>query len=209
MSTLVEKKKSDYTEGSIIQSILKMGVPSMIGFLASHIYYMVDMYWLSHLPEGEMAVAAVTIYSNISYGEKNYEAAETAIKETFLMKWLIGMMLGLIGYLFIEKLVFIGGARGETLTLGIEYGRVIFLGMGFSYATYSVYTAMRGIANPNMAMSIMLGSTVLNHFRLSRISQTGCGRCRGCIRDIIYSYLSHRDSDFIYRGYKRQITSDR
>jgi len=183
MSTVVEKKKSDYTEGSIIQSILKMGVPSMIGFLASHIYYMVDMYWLSHLPEGEMAVAAVTIYSNISwvffsfnsligtgsvaiisrrYGEKNYEAAETAIKETFLMKWLTGMMLGLIGYLFIEKLVFIGGARGETLTLGIEYGRVIFLGMGFSYATYSVYTAMRGIANPNMAMSIMLGSTVLN-----------------------------------------------
>jgi len=183
MTTELKEKKKDYTEGSIIQSILKMGVPSMIGFLASHIYYMVDMYWVSHLPEKEMAVAAVTIFSNISwvffsfnsligtgsvaiisrrYGEKNYDATETAIKETFLLKWLTGMILGLAGYLFIDKLVFIGGARGETLTLGIEYGRIIFLGMGFSYATYSVYTAMRGVANPNMAMCVMLGSTVLN-----------------------------------------------
>lgn len=183
MTTLLEKKKTDYTEGSIIQSILKMGVPSMIGFLASHIYYMVDMYWVSHLPEREAAVAAVTIYSNIAwvffsfnsligtgsvaiisrrYGEKKYDATETAIKETFLLKWLSGMLLGLVGYFFIDQLVYIGGARDETLRMGIEYGRVIFLGMGFSYATYSVYTAMRGIANPKLAMGIMLGSTVLN-----------------------------------------------
>ena len=183
MTTLLEKKRTDFTEGSILQSILKMGLPSMIGFLASHIYYMIDMYWVSHLPERETAVAAVTIYSNIAwvffsfnsligtgsvaiisrrYGEKNFDATETAIKETFLLKWLSGMALGLIGYLFVDQLVYIGGARDETLRLGIEYGRVVFLGMGFSYATYSVYTAMRGIANPNLAMGIMLGSTVMN-----------------------------------------------
>ena len=34
--------------------------------------------------------------------------------------------------------------------------------MSFFYATYSVYTAMRGVANPNMAMGLMLGSTLLN-----------------------------------------------
>jgi putative MATE family efflux protein len=179
----LEKRKPDYTEGSIIRSILKMGTPSMIGFLASHIYYMVDMFWLSRLPEKETAVAAVTIFSNISwvffsfnsligagsvaiisrrYGEKNYDATETAIKETFLLKWLSGLILGLVGFFLIEKLVYIGGARGETFDLGVQYGRVIFLGMSFSYATYSVYTAMRGVANPNMAMGVMLGSTVLN-----------------------------------------------
>jgi putative MATE family efflux protein len=179
----LEKRKPDYTEGSIIQSILKMGTPSMIGFLASHIYYMVDMFWLSRLPEKETAVAAVTIFSNISwvffsfnsligagsvaiisrrYGEKNYDATETAIKETFLLKWLTGLLLGLVGFFLIEKLVYMGGARGETFSLGVQYGQVIFLGMSFSYATYSVYTAMRGVANPNMAMGLMLGSTVLN-----------------------------------------------
>lgn len=51
---------------------------------------------------------------------------------------------------------------GEAIQMGADYGRVMFLGMGFSYCAFSVYTAMRGIANPNMAMSIMLGSTILN-----------------------------------------------
>jgi len=177
------KKRADYTEGSILQSILKMGIPSMIGFMANHIYHMVDMWWLARLPQKETAVAAVTIFANISwvffsfnslvgpgsvavisrrYGEKDYDSAETAIKETFILKWLIGMLLGLIGYLLVDKLVYFAGARGETLVLCSDYGRVMFLGMGFGLATYSVYTAMRGVANPHMAMVFMLSSTLLN-----------------------------------------------
>lgn len=183
MTESVEKKRVDHTEGSIIQSILKMGMPSMIGFLASHIYYLVDMWWLAHLPQKETAVAAVTIFSNIAwvffsfnglvgpgsvavisrrYGEKNYDATETAIKETFILKWSLGMALGLAGYFLVDRLVYMAGARGETIALSAEYGKIIFLSMGFSLSTYSVYTALRGIANPNMAMALMLGSTLLN-----------------------------------------------
>ena len=180
---MIEKERADYTEGSITQSIVKMGMPSMIGFLAQHFYYLVDMFWLSMMSNGQTAVAAVTIFSNISwvffsfnslvgagsvaiisrrYGEKNFDSTETAIKETFLLKFSIGVILGLAGFFLTDKLMYIGGARGETLDLGIQYGRVIFLGMGFSYASYSVYTAMRGIANPNLAMGIMIASNVLN-----------------------------------------------
>jgi putative MATE family efflux protein len=177
------KKRADYTEGSIIQSILKMGIPSMIGFMANHIYHMVDMWWLARLPQKETAVAAVTIFANISwvffsfnslvgpgsvaiisrrYGEKDYDRAEAAIKETFLLKWCIGMALGLIGYFLVDKIVYFAGARGETITLCVDYGQIMFLGMGFGLATYSVYTAMRGVANPQMAMAFMLCSTLLN-----------------------------------------------
>nr|MBN2277984.1 MATE family efflux transporter [candidate division Zixibacteria bacterium] len=183
MADVLRKKPVDHTEGSIIQSIFKMGIPSMIGFLANHIYYMVDMWWLAHLPERETAVAAVTIYSNISwvffsfnglvgpgsvaiisrrYGEKNYDATETAIKETFILKWCTGMLLGLIGFFLTDQLVYWGGARGETIALSAEYGKIIFLGMGFSLSVYSVYTALRSVANPNMAMGLMIGSTLLN-----------------------------------------------
>jgi putative MATE family efflux protein len=175
--------KTDYTEGSIIKSILKMGLPSMIGFLANHIYYMVDMWWLARLPEKETAVAAVTIFSNVAwvffsfnmligagsvaiisrrYGEKAYDRTEAAIKETFLLKWLVGLALGLAGYFLTEDIVHFAGARGETYYLAIAYGKIIFLGMAFSFSTYSIYTAMRGVANPNMAMGIMIGSTLLN-----------------------------------------------
>jgi len=178
-----DKQKADYTEGSIIQSILKMGTPSMIGFLAGHIYHMVDMLWVSKLPESETAVAAITIFSNVAwvffsvnmligpgsvaiisrrYGEKKYDAAETAIKETYLLKFIFGTVIGVLGYFFVEDIVYFAGARGETIGLAAQYGRILFLGMGFSLCTYSVYTALRGVANPNMAMGLMLGSTILN-----------------------------------------------
>jgi len=178
-----DKQKADYTEGSIIQSILKMGTPSMIGFLAGHIYHMVDMQWVSKLPESESAVAAITIFSNVAwvffsvnmligpgsvaiisrrYGEKKYDAAETAIKETYLLKFIFGTVIGVLGYFFVEDIVYFAGARGETIGLAAQYGRILFLGMGFSLCTYSVYTALRGVANPNMAMGLMLGSTILN-----------------------------------------------
>jgi len=177
------KQKADYTEGSIIRSILKMGTPSMIGFLAGHIYHMVDMFWVSRLADGETAVAAVTIFANVAwvffsinmligpgsvaiisrrYGEKQYDAAETAIKETYLLKFIFGSIIGVLGYFFVEDIVYFAGARGETIGLAAQYGRVMFLGMGFSLCTYSVYTAMRGVANPNLAMGLMLGSTILN-----------------------------------------------
>ena len=183
MAEVYEKQKIDYTEGSIIQSILKMGTPSMIGFLAGHIYHLVDMLWVSRLPESETAVAAVTIFANVAwvffsinmlvgpgsvaiisrrYGEKKYDAAETAIKETYLLKFVFGSVIGVLGYFFVEDIVYFAGARGETIGLAAQYGRVMFLGMGFSICTYSVYTALRGVANPNLAMGLMLGSTILN-----------------------------------------------
>jgi len=183
MALNIEKKKADYTEGSIIQSIIKMGTPSMIGFLAGHIYHLVDMWWVARLPEKEAAVAAVTIFANVSwvfssinslvgpgsvavisrrYGEKNYDAAETAIKETYLLKLIFGTVFGILGFIFVDKIVYMAGARGETIRLAVEYGRVMFLGMGVFLSTYSVYTALRGVANPNMAMGLMLGSTLLN-----------------------------------------------
>jgi len=179
----LKKIPKDYTEGPILASILKMGTPSMIGFVAGHIYYMVDMWWLARLPASETAVAAVTIFSNVAwvffsinqligpgsvaiisrrYGEKRFEHAAAAIKETFLLKWLSGLIFGMLGLYFVEDIVYIAGARGEALTLAVGYGRVMFIGLAFSLSTFSVYTAMRGVANPNLAMGIMIGSTILN-----------------------------------------------
>ncbi len=138
-SKTTAKTPVDYTEGSIIRSILMMGLPSMIGFLSGHIYYLADMWWLARLPEKETAVAAVTIFSNIMwffysfnnlvgpgsvaiisrrYGEKQFDHAETAIKESIVLKLVIGTVFGIIGLIFVPEMVYLAGARGEAVTLG-------------------------------------------------------------------------------------------
>ncbi len=178
-----KKIRADYTDGSIIGSILKMGLPSMFGFLSNNIYSLVDTYWVSRLPEEESAVAALTFFGTIlwlffsfnqlvgpgsvavisrRYGEKEYDLTETAIKETLVLKLFFGFLFGFLGYFLAEPMLYLMGARELALTMGVEYGQIMFLGMGIMYATYSLYTAMRGIANPQMAMILMVSSNVLN-----------------------------------------------
>ncbi len=177
------KKRTDYTEGSIIGSILKMGIPSMLGFLSQNIYALVDTYWVSRLPEEEAAVAAITFFATIlwvffsfnqlvgpgsvaiisrRYGEQEWDQTEKAIKETLFLKLFFGAIFGVVGYLYVDKMLVLMGAEGLALTEGIAYGQVMFIGMAIMYATYSVYTAMRGVANPQMAMILMISSNVLN-----------------------------------------------
>ena len=183
MAHTADKGRADYTEGSILNSILKIGLPSMFGFLSQNIYSLVDTYWVSRLPEREAGVAAVTFFATIlwlffsfnqlvgpgsvaiisrRYGEKDYDSAETAIKETLLLKLMFGAVFGVVGYFFIDKMLILMGAQGSALTEGIAYGTIMFVGMAIMFATYSIYTAMRGVANPQMAMYLMIGSNLLN-----------------------------------------------
>ena len=162
---------------------MKMGLPSMFGFLSQNIYSLVDTFWVSKLPGKETGVAAITFFATIlwlffsfnqlvgpgsvaiisrRYGEKAYDQTEKAIKETLLLKLFFGLLFGVVGFFTVNYMLYLMGARGEVLVAGTAYGRIMFLGMGIMYATYSCYTAMRSIANPQMAMILMIASNVLN-----------------------------------------------
>jgi putative MATE family efflux protein len=177
------KLRNDYTEGSITGSIVKMGLPSMVGFLSQHIYHLVDTWWISRLPEKEAGVAALTFFGSIMwvlftfnqlvgpgsvaiisrrYGEKEYDLTEKAIKEAILLKLFFGFILGISGYFLVEKMLIAIGAPDRSLEMGIEYGRIILLGMPILYSTYTIFTAMRGVANPQMALGMMLLANILN-----------------------------------------------
>ncbi len=171
----------DHTEGSVIGSILRMGLPSMIGFLSGTIYDLADMFWLAKL--GAPEVAAVTIFGTFfwvlgssnqivgtgsvsvisrRYGEKNYHSVETAIKETLLLKLACGLFFGGLGFLLAEIGMRILGGSCEVITLGVQYGRILALGMVVYMPSYTVYTALRGVGDPNKAMVVMLAGTALN-----------------------------------------------
>lgn len=183
MAETLAKQRADYTEGSIVGSILKMGLPSMFGFLAQHIYSIVDMFWVSRLENGTASVAAVTFFANMlwvlfafnqligpgsvavisrRYGEKEFDRTEAAIKETILLKLLTGAPLAILGWVFMPQALAMLGAEGEAFALGMIYGRILVVGLPVMYATYSIFTGLRGIANPNWAMGLMIGSNILN-----------------------------------------------
>ncbi|MEE8149543.1 MAG: MATE family efflux transporter [candidate division Zixibacteria bacterium] len=183
MPDIPEKKRADYTEGSILTAILKMGLPSMFGFLTANIYRIVDTWWVSQLPDGENAVAGLTFFGTIlwllfsfnmlvgpgsvaiisrRYGEKAYDAAEKAIKESLILKLFFGFLFGGVGLVLLRPILVLLGAEGEALELGFDYGQIMLIGLAFNFAVYTIFTALRGVANPNLAMTLMLASTALN-----------------------------------------------
>lgn len=178
-----EKVRADYTEGSVTGAILKMGLPSMVGFLAQQLYLLADMFWISRLERSQEAVAGVTFFGSVlsvffainnligpgsiavisrRYGEKDYDRTEKAIKETLVLKLASGLLFAAFGYFFLDDTLRLAGATGEAYAQGLAYGGTLILWLPILFATYSVFTAMRSVANPQMAMALMLGSNILN-----------------------------------------------
>ncbi len=182
-TTIGAKERTDYTDGSVWGAIIKMGLPSMFGFLGQHFYSLVNTFWVSRLEAGESAIAAITFFINMMfvffsinhligpgsvavisrrYGEKEYFKTEKAIKETIFLKLFFGVIFSALGLFFLRDALRFVGAEGATLELAVSYGTIFMAGMPIMFATYSLFTALRGVANPQMAMVLMFGSTILN-----------------------------------------------
>ena len=165
----------------VYRSILRMGIPSMVGFAALHLYNVIDMYWVSRL--GAEQVAGVAIFaafywviSSVNmiagsgstsiiarrYGENDLPRAKTAIVEAFALKIGTALISVVIGYLMTPWMVKVLGATGDVERYAIEYGRVMFLGLVFNFPVWTVFTALRGINEPKPAMWIMIFSTIFN-----------------------------------------------
>jgi putative MATE family efflux protein len=175
------KIKRDLTTGSILGNVLYMGIPSMIGFAAMVVYQLTDMFWVARL--GTSEVAAVTLFGSFAwvmssinslvgsgsvavisrrFGERDFAGTANAIEQTLVMKFLIGVPMGVIGYLVIGRILAIMTSDATLIRLGVDYGRIFFLGLPFMFTSYSVYTALRGVGDAPKAMYVMLFSTGLN-----------------------------------------------
>jgi putative MATE family efflux protein len=173
--------KRDLTTGSILGNVLYMGIPSMIGFAAMTVYELTDMFWVARI--GTEEVAAVTLFAAFAwvissinslvgsgsvavisrrFGERDVDGTRNAIEQTLVMKFLIGIPMAIVGYLTIGHILALMTDEPRLIKLGIDYGRIFFLGLPFMFTSYTCYTALRGIGDAPRAMHIMLFSTGLN-----------------------------------------------
>jgi len=165
----------------ILREIWRMGYPSMVGFAATNLYTLADMFWVSRL--GADRVAALTIFAAFywvissanmvagagsvaiisrRYGEKDMEKTKAAILDAFVLKVILAAVFGTIGYLLTPRIVVMLGATGDVTTYAVTYGRIMLIALIFNFPTWTAYTALRGIGQPRYAMILMIASTVFN-----------------------------------------------
>jgi putative MATE family efflux protein len=168
-------------ERTIRRRVVEMGVPSTASFLLLTIYDLVDIFWLAKI--GEEPVAAVTMFMSLlwvlsfpnnivgsgsvavisrRFGEGDAIRTEISIKNTFLSKLTIGIVVGTIGILTLPWALDFLGAEPRVRELALDYGVIQFATLGLSLMSFSVYTAFRGVGRPTLGMWISVAGTIVN-----------------------------------------------
>jgi len=117
--------------------ILRLSIPSIASMVAASLYNLVNAFWVAKL--GYQSVAAVTVVlpfiifsiaiavgtgigvnalASRRFGERNVEAANQAVGQTFFLSVIIGGIFLLITNLFPQLILRICGATPDIIEIG-------------------------------------------------------------------------------------------
>lgn len=165
----------------------KLGWPVMISSVLETIYHLADTFWLGHLPAGEsgnavaglqlafpsmwflvsfasgFAMAGVALVSQFT-GAKEHEKANFGASQVVSIALISGIILGIIGSLFIPLLINILTNVKELTTVANSYLRVIFLGFPFMFLNGIFRAVMVSYGDTLTPMYVSILTNILNIF---------------------------------------------
>ncbi|HOX11442.1 MAG TPA: MATE family efflux transporter [Spirochaetales bacterium] len=171
----------DLTKGSVIQNLLAMSVPTMLGMLGQTLYDVVDLFWIGRISGS--AVAGVALFSSIfwlvevlnevigvssialitqSFGAGDKARTARVIEQTIVFKSFMAVIASAFLYFALEPLIRFFTSDPEVIRSALEYGRIRTFFLPVFFATYSCFTALRCTGDPKSQMWIMLGVSILN-----------------------------------------------
>lgn len=162
--------------------MVKLSIPGMVGMLTVALYNLIDTYWVSGLPEGTKAVAALTVLfpfqmvaGAIGMGTsagvmslvarrfgagRTAEANQAAGHGVVLALW-FGAGFGALGLLVAEPLVRALGATPEIVGPSVAFLRTASFGFPCSMLVTVLSGMLRGAGNNLVPMFITLSGAVL------------------------------------------------
>lgn len=162
--------------------LIQFAVPSIISMLVNALYNIVDQIFIGQ-KIGYLGNAATTIafpivtimlaistlfgaggsaYAAIKLGEKNEEEANKTLGNVFVLLTVFGVVIMVLGFLFLDPLLYAFGARENTIDYARTYTIIILLGAPFSMIGVGLSNLVRTDGNPNLAMYSILAGAALN-----------------------------------------------
>lgn len=164
--------------------LMNLSLPATIGMIVNALYNIVDTIFIGrgvgYLGIGGLTVAfpiqmmimAVAQMIGIgaasaisrSLGAKDIERADHVAGNSFLAVTFLGILICILGSIFVEPLLRLFGATDTLMPYGKEYIQVILLGSIYFPFVVSANNLIRAEGNAKAAMFSMLIGTVLNIF---------------------------------------------
>lgn len=175
--------KSDFTQGSILQNIVRMAIPMTAAVLINALYSIVDRVYLGHIPNAGASaltgvglafpiITIITAFQNlfgnggaplfaIARGKGRSDLASRYLSNAAFMLISAGLVLTLAAYIFKEKILWFIGASSETFPYANDYLNIYLLGTVFVMISVGLnpYINAQGAAKTGM-MTVLIGAVI-------------------------------------------------
>ena len=169
------------TETPVSRLVTSLAVPTVAGMLVSSIYNITDTFFVSQL--GTSASAAVGVVFSIQsliqavgfsiamgsgsmisrrLGQKDNDGACRFVSSAFLMAFVCGALLGLLGLLFLEPVMRVLGSTDTMLPYSCAYARYILTVAPIFATSFVLNVAMKSQGRATLSMMGMMAGNLLN-----------------------------------------------
>lgn len=171
------------TETPVAKLILRLGIPTTISMLITNIYNMADTYFVGTLGESAQAATGVlftvqAIMQGIAFmlghgggtfiarhlADKNTREASKYISTSFFTGGIIGCIIMILGFIFLEPLVLFLGSTRTILPHAMDYGKCILFAAPFIICSFILNNGLRYEGKAFYAMFGLTAGGILNIF---------------------------------------------
>ncbi len=169
------------TTSPVPSLIMKLAIPTIISMLVTSLYNLADTYFVGHISTQATAAvgvsfAAMSVIQAIGFffghgsgnfisrklGERDIAAAQKMATTGFVYAFLIGLLLTILGLVFLEPLSLLLGSTPTILPYTKTYLGIILLGAPFFTSSLVLNNQMRFQGNAAYAMVGIVSGAVLN-----------------------------------------------
>ncbi len=170
-------------EEKISKLLFKFSIPCILSLLISSLYNIVDQIFIGNSSLGYLGNAATTVvfpltvifmafawcfgdgsaaFLSICQGKKDTEQAHKAIGNSLTFTFIISIIFLVIGFLGMDKLLYLFGASSESIGYARDYFTIILCFMPFYMLTNSFTGVIRADGNPLYSMIATLSGAIIN-----------------------------------------------
>ncbi|HOD09687.1 MAG TPA: MATE family efflux transporter [Flavobacterium sp.] len=181
----IKGEEHDYTKGNVKVAILLLAVPMILELSLESVFAIVDIYFVGHLPNADVAVATVGLTEAVislvytlgiglsvgataivarRVGEKDLEAASKSGAQAILVSFLVSLVVAMLGIYFASDILALMGAQPEVISEGTSFAQIIFASSPAIILLFLINGVFRGAGDAAMAMRSLWIASLINIF---------------------------------------------
>ncbi len=171
-------------EEKIFKLFLRFSIPAILGMVVQSLYNIVDRIFIGNIPEvGGFAISGIGVVLPITFiilgftmlfgigsganisiklGQNQKEEAEKIFGVGFFMLVVVGIVITILGLIFLNQIVNLYGADDSIRSYATGYLRIILIGNVFNVVAFGLNNIIRAEGNAKIAMYTMLIGAITN-----------------------------------------------